>query len=109
MTKTEKTDFETAQNNFRVACEANQKLVTDYNELVRKTNAQELENRNLKQQVLNVTLERTALFQSLWDLQKLRKEQDAEITTLKQQPQLQGIIVSFGNAVPANAGNDAGQ
>lgn len=87
MTKTEKIDFETSQNNFRVACEANQKLMTSHNEQVQRANALEKENLNLKQQVLNLTLERTALFQSLWDTQKLRKDRDVEIGKLKAQPQ----------------------
>ncbi len=95
MSKIEKQEFETTQRNFKLACAANENMTVQYNKLVRERNNLEQENTNLKQQVENVTLERTALFQSLWDLQKLRKQQNAEIAQLKSHPQLTGLVMTF--------------
>ncbi len=93
MTKAERYDFDTAQSNYKVACAANQNMTLLYNKLIERANNLEKQNANQQQEIKNLTLERTALFQALWDLQKFRKQQDGKIAELESQPRVVGMMV----------------
>lgn len=56
---------------------------------------------NQKQEIANLTLERTSLFQALWDLQKERKKLIGEIEQLKT-----SHVMQFSVSIRAAASNE---